>query len=194
MKTDTQTDHAVHVAQLIAAIKAQETHDRNDLHEQLLLEGAGILPEEPSGKPTPQSVKQAMLNGHAKPLAENKSQRLHEIRINREGRKLALEELSRQLFDTKATAFYAWMRVNEKRWFAAQRKRCQALLDLRAANRACSEFRLEATAISPGAVSLTADRISGIFGLPVVDDPQYRFLQACVAAGIITAQEMGIWQ
>jgi hypothetical protein len=194
MRTEHSTDPSVHVNELTAAIRAQEQHDANDLREQLLLEGAGILPEEPSGKPTPQSVKQALLNGHAKPISENKSQRLHEIRINREGRKLALEELSRQLFEAKAVAFYAWLRQNEKRWTIAQRKRCQALLDLRAANRECAKFREEATAVSPGAVSLPCDRISGIFGLPVVEDPQYRFLKACVEAGIISAQEMGIWQ
>ena len=156
MKQEPHTDPAVHVNELLAAIRAQEAHDANELREQLILEGAGITPEEPSGKPTAQSIKQQLLNGHARPVAENKGQRLQQIILTRQGRALALEELSRQLFDAKATAFYAWMRANEKRWTAAQRKRCQALLDLRAANRECAKY----------------SQVAGDHGPAATDDPR----------------------
>jgi hypothetical protein len=196
MKTDPHsTDPAARVTELTVAIKALQQHDAAFLREQILLEQGGARPVAPALQETAGTARQRWLNGHASGVvAENKDVRLHQIRIDRAGIEGAIGDLQTQLFDAKATAFHAWMRQNEKRWNAAQRKRCQALLDLRAANRECAKFREEATAVSPGALSLPCDRISGLFGLPIVEDPQYRFLKACVEAGIISAQEMGVWQ
>jgi hypothetical protein len=197
-QTDTHsTDPAARVTELMVAITALQQHDRAFLAEQLTLERGGATAKEASTRETPATRAQHWLNGHATARpAEDKDARLGQIVIDRAGVALAVTNLQSQLFDAQAEVYRAWMTAHEKDWAAIQRRRAKALLDLREANRAASRFRTAAQTVSPGAVSLPADRISGLFGDPVVSggDGQYTFLQAVIKAGFIDASEVGPWQ
>ena len=175
MKTAaTHDDPATRAHELQTAIKALEQHDKAFLHEQLLLEAGGATPQEESTRPTPATRAQHWLNGRANQRpAENKDVRLGQIVVDRAGLALAVTNLQTQLFDAMAEVFRAWTQAHEKDWAAIQKKRARALLMLREANREANRFRNVAQTMSPGAVSLPADRISGLFGDPVVGDSQY---------------------
>ena len=128
------------------------------------------------------------------PGPRNPDERLWEVLVDRQGIELAIGELEQQLFSAKGDAFRAWMGENTERWSIIQRRRVNALLALREANRQAAAFRLEAASLCPGLVSLPGDRISGLFSAsPVVGDGEYTFLQTCVREGFIGADEIGPW-
>lgn len=179
------------VKELTAKIAALRTSDNELLAEQLALEAAGAVPEEPPLRNTIESRRAFWLTGAASLASTaSPSQRLHAVILDRAAIAAAIETLEHQLFEAKADDFRQFLQTREREWRAICHRRCLALLELRAANNEAEAFRRTAASIAPGPLSLPCDRISGPFGRPVIGDSVYRFLEDCIKAGIIQRREI----
>jgi hypothetical protein len=184
-------DPASRIRELQATLAANSQQDQDLLAEQLALEAAGVHAEAtPPPEAAVAAAAQRFLNGHAQPGVDLPGPRLYDIKINRAGLRLAAEELDRRLFAATADAYRDWSRENMSRWHAITRRRAEAILALRAANREAAAFRTEAAAVGPGVVSLPCDRVGGIFAGEPVGDAVQGFLEGAARAGIISEKDL----
>jgi hypothetical protein len=190
-RTITIADPASRIRTLQAKISANEKQDKKLLAEQLLLESVGAHAE---ATPPPEAAVAASakkwLTGFSEPGVDLPGPRLYEIQIDRAGLALAADEFNRRMFAAKADDYRDWTATNSPRWNEITRRRAEALLALRAANKDAAAFRAEAAAVSPGVVSLPCDRVGGVFTGEPVGDVVQGFLEACVRAGIISMKDI----
>jgi hypothetical protein len=188
--TDPKSRPSDLLAELQVAKEALRKHDSEFRDEQIDLEKSGALDVAVAETDTPQTRKQHWLNGYAANAPVSSNSRLHDIRLDRAGIALAIDDLERQIFHAMADHWHEWYSENQKHWLVIQKRRARALLELRASNAAAAKFRNEAAGKSPGPVSLPGDRISGVFGPPISGDAIYRFLEEAVQAGIIDRKDL----
>ena len=179
------------VKELTAKIAALRASDNELLSKQLALEAAGVVPEDAPLRDTVESRKTFWLNGTRSPApTASPSQRLHAVMMDRAGIAAAIEILEHRVFEAKADDFRQFLQERDKEWRSICRRRCLALVELRAANSEAEAFRRTAASIAPGPTSLVCDRISGPFGRPVIGDITDRFLQDCLKARIVQQSEI----
>ena len=182
---------AERATEILITLRANDQHDAQLLAEQLVLEAEGVHAEAvPPPETAVQSSARRWLNGFASAPEELAGPRLYQIQVDRAGIKAAEAELQRQLFAAQAESYRDWLVACSPRWNTITKRRCRALLDLRRANRDAEQFRTEAAAVAPGGVSLPCDRVSGIFGAPIVGDQIYSFLETCVKVGILDRKDV----
>ena len=166
--------------------------DRDLLTEQVVLEKAKIAPERPSGDVDPQRLARQMLNGFAPPEPTGKpGERLFAILHERAAVEIALDLLQQQDLQHRVLAVGEVMQRSGVEWRELTRQRALALIALRRANKACSEFRKSVTKIAGMAPGLVCDRQVGLlFGPPIVGDQGYTFLADCLRAQIVTQKDI----
>jgi hypothetical protein len=191
MKHTNAPTPAERAREILVTLQANARHDALLLAEQLQLEADGVrADDDPVAATQVENAKVKWLNGLAPQHIPALGNRLHQIQVDRAGIAAAEQDLQRQLFHATADGYREWSTANAARWVAISVRRCQALLDLRRANREAEQFRTEAAKHSPGVVNLAHDRTSGIFGPPVVGDTVYSFLEQCIKGGIISRKDI----
>jgi hypothetical protein len=187
---------AVTAVELIAAIArkadALRQRDRDLVNEQIILEQAKIAPAAPSATADPRDLAREMLNGFAPPEPAGKpEQRLFAILHERAGIAIALDLLQQQDLQSRVLAVGQVTQARGEDWRALVRERALALIALRRANKACSDFRKSVTEVAGMAPGLICDRSGGLlFGPPVVGDQAYVFLTDCMRAGFIGREDL----
>jgi hypothetical protein len=193
--TESKTD--VTPAQLIDALMAKmgrlRDRDAELLAAQLDLEKTGVRPIAPNAGPDVRDLATALLNGHALPADREPTNetRLYGIVTERKAIKIAIEALQSRETQARIIAAAEVIQETSADWRAIVRRRALAVLDLRRANAEAAEFREHVRRLAKQPPSLICDPHTGpVFGPPVVGDPVYVFLEACIKAGIVSRKEL----
>lgn len=130
-----------------------------------------------------------MLNGFALTLPQvTDGQRLHALIVERGAIRHALAVLGDRECRERAANVAAVMAERGEDWRAIVRRRAEAAMELRRANRAAAEFRSDVTRLGGRNAGLLLDFTVGPFS-NVVGDPLYVFLTQCRDKGIISEAE-----
>jgi hypothetical protein len=185
-------DHDAIVAAFERKLAGIAAQDGPLLAEQLELEKAGVVPEEPSALPNVRRMAAEMLNGSAPAaLGEyNQGERLSLIIRKRAAIAEALQKGSHEHFKLCAVRLAWLLDKHGREWREIVRKRAMALLELRKANREAAAFRRMMISAAGIQLSLRCDRQGGpVFG-EAVSDPAYEFLQEAIQEGFLLASEV----
>lgn len=172
--------------------KSLKAREKLLLAEQIELEHQGVRPELPAAGPNVRDLAASLLDGSALPSREQTpGERLHAVVLERQALVLAIDALAERENTARRIAAAEMIQETGDAWREIVRQRCLALLSLRRVNQEAASFRESIRRIGGNSPNLICDATSGpLFGPPVVGDGAYTFLQAAMAAQIISKKEI----